>query len=640
MIRKFSREQLESEPHDVRFWDIYPWDAIDDTPFGSSLAIIEPGGRTMLHSHSPAETFIICRGSGTISIDGTSEAVTTGDVIYLPPESVHDLRNDSTTDDLAFVSVFWKAQATERRTPRLLVPSPKTPNGPLHLGHLSGPYLLGDVKRRYYRMHGIDATLVCLTDDHQTYVVSRATDDGISVEASAAKFSSEIVSTLVAFGATPDAVITPSRDTAYRTAVSERFARLRSEQKIEQREVETLHCDTCDLPVHDASAVGTCPYCRSSMFGAFCDTCSALVDPTALVEPRCDRCESVPVHRTQRRWVFSLRPYTEALADYHRRSRLSPKLRRLAAQWIERDITLVVTEPGAWGIPAGEDGQIISPWFEVSLASGYLREQYAPDSEVSCFFGYDNAFLYLVQDPAVSLALDAVLPVELAANEFLLRDAEKMSTSRARTLDASEMLARVPSDLLRLYLAKVRPEDEPATANIEIAQMFLATVTRYWQRWLSRLAAALAAEAGNRAPAATNPSLVPWSHEQRQFLDDLTAIVARARRGYDACSLRVVATVMHELVERATAFGIAQSHLAGIASLVDSRGTGLALELAAVRALAMIAAPIMPDFAARLAQGRGETLAWSDAIARGPPGRTIAIADDLFAATIDLGGGG
>src|SRR5262245_66614050 len=95
MIRKFSRAELESEPHGVLFKDLYPWPEIDETPFGSSLAFIQVGGRTMLHSHDPAETFVICRGAGTISIDGRSEPVSVGDVICRPPGSVHEMRSDS-----------------------------------------------------------------------------------------------------------------------------------------------------------------------------------------------------------------------------------------------------------------------------------------------------------------------------------------------------------------------------------------------------------------------------------------------------------------------------------------------------------------------------------------------------------------
>src|SRR5689334_15718688 len=191
MVRKFSRDELDAEPHGVLFKDLYPWDAIEATPFGSSLAVVTPGGRTMLHSHDPAETFFICRGAGTISVDHEAQSVGPGDVIYLPPGSVHDLRNDSHTEDLVFVSVFWKARTASalRATPRLIVPSPPTPNGPLHLGHLSGPCLLAGVFRRYCRARGIAARLVCLTDDHQSYVADRAAAEGHAPGELAARFA-------------------------------------------------------------------------------------------------------------------------------------------------------------------------------------------------------------------------------------------------------------------------------------------------------------------------------------------------------------------------------------------------------------------------------------------------------------------
>src|SRR5438067_13624465 len=132
-IRKFSRAELDTEPHSVLYKDVYPWDAIDTTPFGASVAVIEPKGRTMLHGHQPAETFFSCRGRGTMQIDGRTTEVGPGDVVYLPPRCVHDLRNDA-AEDLVFVSVFWNAPVTAKidPTPRLIIPSPPTPNGSLH----------------------------------------------------------------------------------------------------------------------------------------------------------------------------------------------------------------------------------------------------------------------------------------------------------------------------------------------------------------------------------------------------------------------------------------------------------------------------------------------------------------------------
>jgi methionyl-tRNA synthetase len=637
MLRKFSRDALESEPHDVLFKDIYPWDQIEDTPFGSSLAIVQPGGRTMLHSHDPAETFIICRGIGTISVNGESEKVAAGDVIYLPPQCVHDLHNDSPTEDLVFVSVFWKArvQASMHAAPRLILPSPPTPNGPLHLGHLAGPYLLADVLRRYYRMFGMNAQLVCLTDDHQSYVADRAGVEGRAPAELASHFGDEIERALTAFGAAPDVRIASSRDEAYRAAVAARFQKLVADGKLEAREANTLHCAKCDLALYDSFVRGKCPHCGGEAFGSLCEKCNEPFDSADLVKPRCDRCGEVPEARTTRRLLFPLAPYAPALTEYHRRMRLSPKLRALATRWLERGYAPAASQPGTWGIPVdGFPGQIISPWFEVALAGTYLRERYAATADVVCCFGYDNAYLYLIQDPAVSLALDASvpLPAELAANEFLMLEDGKMSTSRMRALDANAVLSRVPADLVRLYLAKIRPEDAPTNANIQVAQMFMFTVTRYWQTWLSRLGAAIAKEADGRAPAAANPSLVPWSHEQQQFLRELDGVVARARRGYDACSLKEASNAIHELVERATNFGAQQQHLADLPALEVQRATGLALELAAARTLAMIVAPIMPAFAHQLWRSLGETggIPWIDDVGPIPAEQPISLATEVF----------
>ena len=60
--------------------------------------LIPPQGRHVqeLHVHPNAEELvIITQGSGTITIDGETIAVTVGDVAYIPPDAQHELRNDS-----------------------------------------------------------------------------------------------------------------------------------------------------------------------------------------------------------------------------------------------------------------------------------------------------------------------------------------------------------------------------------------------------------------------------------------------------------------------------------------------------------------------------------------------------------------
>ncbi|HEU0035268.1 MAG TPA: class I tRNA ligase family protein [Kofleriaceae bacterium] len=634
LIRKFSRADLESEPHSVLFRDLYPWDAIEDTPFGASLAVVEPGGRTMRHNHDPAETFIICSGRGTMSIGDEAMAVGPGDVVYMQPRVHHDLRNDSATDDLVFVSIFWDATVaseTDASIPRLVIPSPPTANGPLHLGHLAGPYLLADVTTRYYRSRGAHAQTICLTDENQSYVADRALHVGIAPGELAAQYATQIVDTLRAFSAAPDVVVHSARDAEYRAAVQARFAALHAAGKLVEETHDAWYCERCELALFDAFVVGDCPRCTKRTFGAMCETCCSPNRSFDLGNATCDRCQSPAVRRAQRQLMFPLAPYADALAAYHARLRLTPKLRRFAAQWLEAGLPAVpASESARWGIPtglAGFEDQIISPWLEVALASPYLRERHGATAEVTCCFGYDNAFLYLVEDPAAALALDpaAKLPVALGVNEFLLLDQAKMSTSQGHVLDARALLAQVPADLLRLFLAKVRPEDMQTSANLQALHMFVNLVPRYWQDWLETLGTRLAMESASCAPQPANASLQPWSDEQLAFLAQLKAIVARARTGYESLSMKEVSLAIGELVDRAVGFGAAQAQLAGIPSLHAQRSTGLALELAAARTLAMIVAPVMPGFGAQLwhALGERDAVTWSDDVGPVPTGQRV-----------------
>lgn len=632
LIRKFDRESLESEPHKVLFKDLYPWEAIDETPFGASLAVVEPGGETMVHSHNPAETFIICQGQGTMTVNGQVVQVSSGDVIYMPPQSVHCLKNDSQAEPLMFLSVFWDAPPEEEETevvPRLIVPSPPTSNGPLHLGHLAGPYLMADAFRRFSRMRGVPATLLCLTDDDQTYVVERARSDGAEVAETANRYADQTVATLKAFQAEPDAVVHPARDEEYRQAVSQAFERL----PLETRQVEVLYCEQCARHLCDGFVIGLCPHCGSTSRGFACEVCCLPNRTVDLGEPECVACDSEPVVRTIEQRFFSLEPFKERLANWHAELRLTPKLRGLAARMLAMpELAVAATQPGDWGVPApGVEGQVISPWLEVALAGNFLRKKLAPQSEVFHFFGYDNAFVYLVHDPAVSLATEpeADLPVGFGPNEYLLLDDSKMSTSGAHALDALEVLGQVPADLVRLYLATVRPEEGQTSCSMPAMAAFLNhQVIEKWQSWLARLAQSLTTEAGSRAPGP-----VDWSSEHSEFLGRLEALLAQATRGYESCSLQEVARAVHELVERAINFANSQSYLAGLPALLGQRATALALELAAVRLLALMTAPLMPGFSAQLWKclGYREPAGWPSEVEFLEPGQRLLAAAGLGA---------
>ena len=638
LIRKFNRATLESEPEHVLFRDIYPWDAIEETPFGASLAVIEGGGQTMVHSHHPAETFVICQGQGTMTIGEETSAVSAGDVIYLPPQSVHNLKNDSATDSLMFLSVFWDApgpapevvEETPESTTRLLFPSPPTPNGGLHLGHLAGPYLLADVARRYDRLSGRASQFVLVNDDHQSYVTLRARFDGRSEPETALHYGEKIVALLKAFDADPDRVVHPHRDETYQEAVKAALGQLFDGGFLVTREVDELYCKTCDLSLYDGHLAGGCPHCECDCRGFLCETCCMPNQGTDLLAPHCLHCEETPEKRTSRRLFFSFQPFRERLASYHGSLRMTPRLRGLSARLLAlEEFEAIVSQPASWGIPVGREGfegQCISPWFELALAAPHLRGAHA---EVVHCFGYDNAYLYLLHDPAVALALDpqAVLPSALSPNEYLLLDDSKMSTRSGHNLGAEEILSHYPSDLVRLYLASFRPEEMDVSCSLAHMQQFLEQrVIQPWQNWLERLGRALTSESGSKAPGVGG-----WTPEQEEFMGHLQGLLNRIRRGYETFSLQEVTRAVFELVDRGQAFGLTQSHLVNIPSLLVERHSALAIELAAVRLLAEAVAPIMPKFSATLWKHLGFRAAQglSAQVQLVPPGQRVLAAAGL-----------
>jgi methionyl-tRNA synthetase len=130
---------------------------------------VPPGGTTAFHRHDEAESFIIISGSGIVETDEGSVAVAPGDIVAFAPFEQHVLHNTG-AEDLTFADLYWRdssaAAVQAAREDEAVAPlagtgrpvfvfsTPPTPNGDLHIGHLSGPYLGADVYTRFQRLNG------------------------------------------------------------------------------------------------------------------------------------------------------------------------------------------------------------------------------------------------------------------------------------------------------------------------------------------------------------------------------------------------------------------------------------------------------------------------------------------------------
>ncbi|MFG2833277.1 methionine--tRNA ligase [Streptomyces sp. NPDC048434] len=528
----------------------------------------------------------------------------------------------------------------------LVTAAPPTPNGDLHLGHLSGPYSGADIRIRAHRLQGGEGLYMTGSDLHQSYVPTKAAKDGLDPVEMADGYADEIARIFAGAHFEPDAYVRPWRSELHRTIVTEFFARLHQRGALEPRTEKGLYCGSCDRYLFEAHLTGRCPHCDAASDGNSCENCArpnAVID---VVDARCNACGGTPVQQDVRRLVFPLSRYADRLRAFHARAVLSPQLEALCADLIERGLPDVpVTHPSGWGIPMpapGFEDQRIYVWAE--MMPGYFAELAealaaqgrdphtwpevwnAPDTEITQFFGFDNGYFHALLQPALLMAYDEDfrLPTAQVTNEFYQLGDSKFSTSRRHAIWANDLLAAVPADIARFVLAKDRPEYARTSFGWDrLLEVACGELAGTWQGWLTGLFTRLETESNSLVPEAAAPDGF-----QTRFLAHLEDIAGAALRAYSAAdfSPRRATRLLGELVLLADDFAAGTTRIRATGNLAP-----LVAEAAAARTLAQLAYPVLPDFAAALWTALGEqgTPVW-DGVRAPAPGTKVDTARRFF----------
>jgi methionyl-tRNA synthetase len=664
-IQKLDPEKF-SQAFGILCQYVYPWQDVVKPPFGSMWCIVGPGQTATSHNHHEGETFIIMEGSGVLTVDGTSAEVTVGDIIYLPPLSMHALRNTSQESTLRFLSVYWediallneqvarKMEDEQSAAPKrvLVTATPPTPNGDLHLGHLSGPYVAADIYTRYLRMRGSDARYISGADIHQSYVALKGRQIGAAPAATASRFSDAMAQTLHAAEVELDLFAQPSTSEHHIQFVQGFFKKLYEDGKFIVKDADSLFCESCAMYLFEAHVRGKCPHCGAGASGNACEDCGRPNDCIDLVDPTCIHCRNTPSKRVFKRLYFPLSQYHEQLASYFASVNMNMHMRVLCDKMLSDGLPdISISHISDWGIPVPLDefaGQTLYVWFE--MAPGYLSAtqealQAAPggqewrrfwqgdDAKVVQFFGFDNGYFHAVLFPALFMAYDPAikLPATFVTNEFYRLDNLKFSTSRVHAIWGSEFIGPVPSDIVRFYLSYDRPETEQTNFTLSA---FKQTVQRElidsWQPWLQQLKAKVLHEYDGIVPEAG-----AWLPDHRRFYNSLKQVTEQAMTAYAdvTFSPQRVTRLSSELVRTARAFGKAEEYANQVPARQAHRRTGIALELLAAKTLALLIAPIMPHFAQQIAEDLGyqsPLSTWEEVPSMVPGGQRITNADRSY----------
>ncbi|MFD7507791.1 class I tRNA ligase family protein [Streptomyces sp. NPDC059853] len=633
--------------------------AVDGLGGGVSWGRVPPGGRTESHHHDETEMFIIVAGHGDIVAGaGVRHPVGPGTIARFEPFESHVLENKGTAD-LVFLTQYGRdpeqalAAASARGSigdrPVFVFSTPPTPNGDLHLGHLSGPYLGADAYVRFQRMNGCRAWHLTGSDDFQSYVPSAARRDGTTPDRIAARFSAEIAETLRLMDITPDQYTVTSASPGYADDLRRYFSRLVNSEAVTWQNGDALVDGESGDYLYEADVSGGCPHCRAGTGGNICEECGEPNQVVDLLCPRSALSEAPPRRATVRRFTLSLGKLLDEVREHHREGRVPARLRELAHRLgVRKDLDIPVSHPAEWGVSPSEkeaEGQVVWVWPEMSfgflhgverlgrqLGEDWSALEPREEWKIVHFFGYDNSFYHGVLYPALyRLAFPEWRPdIDYHVNEFYLLEGDKFSTSRRHAIWGKEILHPGSVDAVRFYLSSTRGEGERTdfrrTAfDAVVSEQLIGT----WQAWLNDLGSRVDRHHGGRAPDAGN-----WTPEHIAFLALLGSRLTdmTVNLGPDGFSLRQAAAGLQRLVTDTVHFSRAQRPISDGEEWRDDDRTTIALELAAARLLATVAFPMMPRFATVLSAALElpPPERWPDTVELLRPGSAIQLASAEF----------
>ena len=358
----------------------------------------------------------------------------------------------------------------ERQETKILITAtPPTPNGDLHVGHLSGPFLNSDILKRIYELKRIQNYSVSGLDDNQNYVLLKAIQDKTTPIEICSTKGDLIKDTWRLAGINYDYIINP-KDEEYKNFIDRFFKNLYDKGVLEVKETEVYYDEKGNY-IFEAFIKGECPHCSATSDGLACEQCGMPNDCTDLKNPTSKISETLEKRKVKRLFLKTSK-FKERLEIFLNKMELSYKMEHLKNTFFNVLPEIAITHPAAWGIKStieGFEDQVYYVWAEMAPAFLYASSKkenfllsdkgYWKDNEtefIQCF-GFDNAYFYMFLFPSLWMACEESikLPDQFITNEFLCLEGSKFSTSRNHAIWGNDILNAINSDFLRLYLAYV-----------------------------------------------------------------------------------------------------------------------------------------------------------------------------------------
>lgn len=349
-------------------------------------------------------------------------------------------------------------------------------NGPVHIGHMAGVYLPGDIYVRYLRAKKLDVKFVSGSDEHGVPITIRAMKENVTPQEIVDRYHAIIKDSFEQMGISFDIYSRTSNAVHHKTA-QDFFLNLYNKGLFEERETEQYFDEEKQIFLADRYITGTCPVCgHPNAYGDQCENCGSSLSPEQLINPRSTLSDAVPVKKKTKHWYFPLQDYENFLRQWILEDHKDWKnnVYGQCKSWLDKGLQpRAMTRDSNWGVKVplpDAEGKVLYVWFDAPI--GYIsatKELTNLWSDYWCkehtklvhFIGKDNIVFHCIIFPAMLEAHGGfVLPENVPANEFLNIEGQKVSTSRNWAVWVDEYLKDFPNqqDVLRYVLCANAPE--------------------------------------------------------------------------------------------------------------------------------------------------------------------------------------
>src|SRR5690606_25360695 len=482
-----------------------------------------------------------------------------------------------------------------------------------------------------------DVLFICATDEHGTPAELAAREKGQDVATFCAE-QHEVQARLArAFNLSFDYFGRSSSPQNHE--LTQHFgARLLENGFIEERLTRQVYSIDDGRFLPDRYVEGTCPHCGyDKARGDQCESCTRLLDPTDLVDPRSAISGSTNLEVRESKHLFLLQSKLAGeireWVDRHKDS-WPPLVSSIALKWLDEGLhDRGITRDLKWGVPVdrpGMEDKVYYVWFDAPIEYIAATKEWADvdpanrdwrswwyeaeDVRYVQVMAKDNVPFHTVTFPGTILGSREPWKMVdfIKGFNWLNYYGGKFSTSQKRGIFMSDAIELLPADYWRYYLLANAPESSDSSFTWE---GFAGTVNKdladILGNFVNRTLKFCSSKFGNELPAGGEPGDAEKALAKAlaERLEAYNTHMGEMQIRKAMQELRAIWALGNEYLTEAAPWTVFKTD-------PDAAAQSLRVAINLMRIFAVLSAPVIPETATRMAAALGLKLSPTDWIER------------------------